>query len=35
MGIAFETLHPHWRDLVCSVAARPDASPALRDIVGE
>jgi uncharacterized Ntn-hydrolase superfamily protein len=30
-----ETLHPHWRDLVRSVAARPDAPPALRDIVAE
>jgi hypothetical protein len=30
-----EALHPHWRDFARLVALRPDAAPALRDIVGE
>jgi uncharacterized Ntn-hydrolase superfamily protein len=28
-----ESLHPHWRELARSVAARPDAPPGLRDMV--
>jgi hypothetical protein len=30
-----EAQHPHWRDLVRSVATHPEAPPRLRDIVGE
>ena len=30
-----EALHPHWRDFARTAAARPDAPPALRDIVAE
>jgi uncharacterized Ntn-hydrolase superfamily protein len=30
-----EALHPHWRAFARTVANRPDAPPALRDIVGE
>jgi hypothetical protein len=30
-----EAVHPHYRDAWRTFAARPDAPPALRDIVGE